>query len=68
LVIKENEDSLQLLPNMLKPDEVETISKGSIEQRHVADVSTMPVGLLDTFTIEEVYDLLAYLQSSGVGP
>ena len=43
-----------------------TISKDSIEQRRTAEVSSMPAGLLDTFTVEEIFDLVAYLQSRGV--
>ena len=65
LVIKETDDEVLLLPNLLKPDKVETIKKSSIEERKTADVSTMPTGLLDTYTAEEVLDLLYYVQSGG---
>ena len=64
LVLKETEDELQLVPNLLKPDKVETIRKSAIEFRRTADVSTMPVGLLDTFTAEEIFDLVAFIQSA----
>lgn len=64
LVIKETDNEIRLLPNLLKPDKIETISKSSIEARKTADVSTMPTGLLDTYTVEEIFDLLAYIQSS----
>ncbi len=65
LVIQETADELLLLPNLLKPDKIETIKKSSIENRKVADVSTMPTGLLDTYTAEEIFDLLAYIQSAS---
>ena len=65
LVIEEDDDSIRFIPNLLKPDKIELIEKSAIEQRRVSDVSTMPAGLLDTFTAEEIYDLLAYLQTSG---
>lgn len=65
LVIKETADEVQMLPNLLKPDKIETIKKSSIEERKTADVSTMPAGLLDTFTVEEVLDLLYYVQTGG---
>ena len=65
LVIEEDADSIRFIPNLLKPDKIELIEKSAIEQRRVSDVSTMPAGLLDTFTVEEIYDLLAYLQTSG---
>ena len=37
------------------------IHKKEIENVSVSPVSTMPDGLLNTFTKEEVLDLLAYL-------
>ena len=42
-----------------------TISKDAIEQRRAAEVSSMPAGLLDTFTVEDILDLTAFLQSRG---
>ncbi|MAR13498.1 MAG: hypothetical protein CL681_26435, partial [Blastopirellula sp.] len=66
LVIKETDDEIVLLPNLLKPDKVETIKKDAIEQRKVAEVSTMPTGLLDTYNVDEILDLLAFIQSASV--
>ena len=63
LVIEETDDLIRLLPNLLKPDKIETIKKSSIEERKTAEVSTMPTGLLDTYTVEEILDLLAFIQS-----
>ena len=51
--------------NLLKPERIEVMAKDSIEERKTADISTMPTGLLDTFTQEEIFDLLAYIQSRG---
>ncbi len=65
LVVEETDDQLRLVPNLLKPDKIETIDKSSIEERKTADVSTMPTGLLDTYTVEEIFDLLAFIQSVG---
>jgi len=65
LVIEETDDQIRLLPNLLKPDKIETIDKSSIEERKTAEVSTMPTGLLDTYTVEEIFDILAYIQSVG---
>ena len=63
LVVEETDDQIHLLPNLLKPDKIETIDKASIEERKTAEVSTMPTGLLDTYTVEEIFDILAYIQS-----
>jgi putative heme-binding domain-containing protein len=65
LIIEETEDQIRLVPNLLKPDKIETIDKSSIEERSTADVSTMPEGLLDTFSVEEILDLLMYIQSGS---
>ena len=62
LVMEEDESQIRMLPNLLKPDKIETIKRNAIQSRRVADVSSMPAGLLDTFTAEEIFDLLAYLQ------
>ena len=67
LVIKETDEQLRLVPNLLKPDKIETIDKSSIDSRRIADISTMPTGLLDTYKVEEILDLLAYIQSAGSG-
>jgi virginiamycin B lyase len=65
LVIEETDDQIRLVPNLLKPEKVEIISKSSIEERTTAKVSTMPVGLLDTFAVEDILDLVAFIQSAG---
>ncbi|MDB4614599.1 carboxypeptidase regulatory-like domain-containing protein [bacterium] len=68
LVIKETDDEVVLIPNLLKPEKTDTINKNSIEERKVAEISTMPVGLLDTYTEQEILDLLFYVQSGGKKP
>ena len=65
LVIKENDQEVHFIPNLLKPENMEVMPKSSIDARKTADVSTMPTGLLDTFTEQEIYDLLAYIQSKS---
>jgi len=67
LVIEETDDQLRMLTNLLKPDKVDTIKKSSIEKRKIAELSSMPSGLLDTFKSAEVLDLAAYLQSLDGG-
>ncbi|MEE2642515.1 MAG: c-type cytochrome [Planctomycetota bacterium] len=63
LVIEENDEEIKMLTNLLKPEKVITLSKGSIEKRKIAELSSMPAGLLDTFQQEEVLDLAGYLQT-----
>ncbi len=40
------------------------ISKAEIQSRETTESSLMPVGLFETFTEQEVLDLVAYLRSS----
>lgn len=54
-------ENLRLITDSLRPDQVVEIDKKSIEVHHPSDRSPMPEGLLDTFTREEIADLLAYL-------
>lgn len=63
LVVEETDDQIRVVQNLLKPDKFVTIRKDTIEQRRSAEVSSMPAGLLDTFTVEEIFDLVAFLQS-----
>ena len=65
VVVEETDEQIRLVPNLLKPDKFVTIHKDSIEQRRATEVSSMPAGLLDTFTAEEIFDLVAFLQSRG---
>ncbi len=41
------------------------INKSDIKSRDLSKISPMPPGLLNTFTKEEILDLLAYLESMG---
>jgi putative heme-binding domain-containing protein len=63
-VVEETEQKVVLRPNPLAPDTV-TVQKSEIESREHSKTSPMPTGLLNTFSREEVLDLLAYLESLG---
>jgi putative heme-binding domain-containing protein len=45
-----------------------TLTAGDIEETLPSKVSSMPAGLLDPLTLEEIADLMAYLQGSGKSP
>jgi putative heme-binding domain-containing protein len=65
LVVKEEPNAIQLLANPLKPAEVTTIDKSSIDEMTASPISTMPKGLLMTFEKDEILDLLAFIESGG---
>ena len=60
-----NGDKLSVVTNMLDPGNFTEVAVGDIIERRPSPVSMMPSGLLDTFTPEEIADLLAYLRSGG---
>lgn len=45
----------------LRPAEIVVLSKQDIEVSRLSATSPMPAGLLNTFTVDEISDLLAYL-------
>jgi putative heme-binding domain-containing protein len=65
LIIKEDDDQVHVLPNPLKPEEVMVLEKDDIEDRRASKVSTMPKGLLMTFSKEEILELVSFLQGEG---
>jgi putative heme-binding domain-containing protein len=63
-VLEENADRIILQPNPLQPERIE-IKKANIEKRAPSKISPMPVGLVNTFTKDEILDLMAYIESAG---
>lgn len=54
---------LELATDPQRPSMTTRIAKNEIATQKDSEISWMPEGLLDTFTEEEIADLLAYLQS-----
>ena len=54
-------EKVRVMPDLLYPDRIVEFDKKSIEGHQESDRSPMPEGLLDSFTLEEIADLLAYL-------
>lgn len=66
LVIEEGDDYLQVVTNPLTDPVGVKVLKSQIKEKTQAPLSTMPSGLLNTFTKDEILDLLAYLRANGV--
>ena len=62
-VVNLSGNQLTVMTNMLDPSSTTGIHVNEILESQPATISPMPAGLLDTFTIQEVADLLAYLSS-----
>jgi putative heme-binding domain-containing protein len=65
IVVEETDAVVRVAANAARPDEVRTIPKSQIERMKTTDVSLMPVGLLNVLTLEEILDLLAFVERGG---
>lgn len=64
-IVNLHNDALHVMTNMLDPDGLAMVDRKKVESMEPSKVSMMPAGLIDTFTQEEVLDLIAYLLSRG---
>ena len=64
-VINMSNTKLQVMENMLDPGNPATVDRRHVEEVRPSEVSPMPTELLNTFTKQEILDLLAYLRSGG---
>jgi len=63
LIVEESESFLRIVTDPLNDAEGRVIAREKITDLRASPLSTMPTGLLSSFTREEILDLLAYLQS-----
>jgi putative heme-binding domain-containing protein len=63
-VVDETADAIAVQPNPLEPARV-TLKKKEIDSRTPSKVSPMPEHLADVLTMEELLDLIAYMESGG---
>ncbi len=65
VISKEDKKNVSVVTNLLTPKTVTVIRKRDIEERFVSKVSSMPSGLLDVLTKQEILDLHAFVASGG---
>ncbi len=65
LIVKENQDSVEVAVDPLLQKKPTIIATDDIDERVKADVSLMPMGLLNKLTQEEILDLVAYVIAGG---
>ncbi len=57
--------NLRIATDALSPSQTIDIAKADIDTHQLSPVSPMPNGLLDTFSKDEILDLLAFIESGG---
>jgi len=65
MVIEENDDAVKVMVDPLAKGEPTVLAKDEIVGQKISSVSTMPQGLLNKLTKEEILDLLAYVLAKG---
>ncbi|MED5277870.1 MAG: hypothetical protein VYD86_02030, partial [Verrucomicrobiota bacterium] len=62
-LVGERENSLLIAPNAYQPSQVRDVKLNAVATRKDSQFSPMPPGLVNSFTREEILDLLALLQA-----
>ena len=65
IIKQEDEQGYHVLTNLLTPNDVKVLPRGEVEFRSPTTVSSMPAGMLDVLTKQEIEQLIAFLQSGG---
>jgi hypothetical protein len=65
LILDENKQEVKLIENPLVKADPVILRVADIAERKKSPVSTMPKGLLDKLTREEILDLIAYVYAGG---
>jgi hypothetical protein len=65
IVVENETEGYRLVNNPQTPKTSIFIPRSEIERIDQTQISLMPAGLLSTFTLEDIMDLLAYLEAGG---
>jgi len=66
-IIKTDDGGIDLVQNPLAPQNVTRIAGQDIERKSATKQSPMPQGMLSVLSREEILDLLAFLETGGIG-
>ncbi|PYJ58230.1 MAG: hypothetical protein DME24_17260, partial [Verrucomicrobia bacterium] len=64
MIVKEDADSVTIQTGPADAL-IQTLKKSELKERQPQKSSLMPIGLLNTLSKEQIFDLLAYLESGG---
>ena len=65
MVVEETDEYIKIMVDPLAKGEPTVLEKGEIVGQKKSAVSSMPAGLLNKLTKEEILDLLAYVLAKG---
>ena len=64
-IVKEGDDGIQVMQNLLVPDALITIPQSEIDLKIVSKTSAMPAGLLNVLNRDEINSLVSFLETDG---
>jgi len=62
VVVREDRRSVHVITNLLTPKAITRIRKRDIDERFPSKLSSMPQGMLDVLTKDEILDLVVFLE------
>lgn len=65
VIVKEDQKKYSVASNLLTPNSLTEVRKRDVEIKSASKVSSMPAGLLDVLTKDEILDLQVYVESGG---
>ena len=65
---QEDEKGIHVIPNLLTPNIKVVLSQREIEIRKASSISSMPAGLVNVLTKQEIENLVSFLQHGGYKP
>ena len=68
MILEETPTSIRLATNLLAPDQVSVIKKTEIDEQFPSQISSMPAGLLNVLTRDEINDLLSFVEAGDALP
>ncbi|HEY3861230.1 MAG TPA: heme-binding protein [Verrucomicrobiae bacterium] len=63
-LLQEDDQKLVMMTDPMRPNKVE-MPKSDVVSRRASKISPMPEGLVNSMTEDEIWDLIAYLESGG---
>ena len=65
IIKQETDEAIELVTNLLLPESTVTLPKSEIELQLESKISSMPVGIANVLTKEEILALVGFLESDG---
>ena len=67
IVLENDTQGFRLANDPQRPEATIFVPRDSVEWVEQTEISLMPSGLLSTFTLDDIMDLVAYLEAGGKG-